>query len=142
VAGLIQQNPGAIGYIELAYAVQNKLPVALVRNPAGKFLPPSLDGATAAAAAIARTLPPTTDFRISIVNVPAPDAYPISSFTWLLIYQDQKDAKKGKELVDLIQWGLHDGQEEGKPLNYAPLPPNMIQLESERLKTVKLSGTV
>ncbi len=138
VAGLIRQNPGAIGYIELAYAEQNKLPVALIQNPAGKFLPPTLAGATAAAAAVAGTLPPTTDFRISIVNAPAPDAYPISSFTWLLVYQDQKDAKKGKELVDFINWGLTQGQQEGKALDYAPLPPNMVQLETERLKTVKL----
>ncbi len=141
VAGLIQQNPGAIGYIELAYAQQNKLPVALVQNPAGQFLPPSLDGATAAAAAVAKTLPPTTDFRISIVNAPAPDAYPISSFTWLLLYQNQNDARKGKALVDLVTWGLHDGQAEGKALDYAPLPPNMVQLETDRLKTVKLPGT-
>ncbi len=138
VAGLIQQNPGGIGYIELAYAEQNKMPVALIQNPSGKFLPPTLDGATAAAAAVAKTLPPTTDFRISIVNAPAPDAYPISSFTWLLIYQNQKDAKKGKELVDFINWGLSQGQQEGKALDYAPLPPNMVQLETERLKTVKL----
>jgi len=140
VAGLIQQNPGAIGYIELAYAVQNKLPVALIQNPSGKFLPPTLDGATAAAAAVAKTLPATTDFRISIVNAPAPDAYPISSFTWLLLYQNQTDAQKGKELVDLITWGLQDGQNEGKPLNYAPLPANMVQMEQDRLKTVKLPG--
>jgi phosphate transport system substrate-binding protein len=141
VAGLIQQNPGAIGYVELAYAVQNKLPVALIQNPSGKFLAPTLDGATAAAAAVAKTLPPTTDFRISIVNAPAPDAYPISSFTWLLIDKNQKDATKGKALVNLITWGLHDGQDAGKPLNYAPLPANMVQMELDRLKTVKLPGT-
>ena len=141
VAGLIQQNPGSIGYIELAYALQNKLPVALVQNPAGKFLPPSLDGATAAAAAVAKTLPASTDFRISIVNAPAPDAYPISSFTWLLIYQNQTDAAKGKKLVDFVNWGLNNGQADGKALDYAPLPPNMVQLETERLKTVKLPGT-
>ncbi len=140
VAGLIQQNPGSIGYIELSYALQNKLPVALIQNPAGQFLPPSLDGATAAAAAVAKNLPPTTDFRISIVNAPGADAYPISSFTWLLVYQTQKDARKGKELVDLINWGLHDGQPLGKPLDYAPLPANMVQLETERLKTIKLPG--
>ncbi len=141
VAGLIQQNPGAIGYIELAYALQNKLPVALVQNPAGRFVAPSLEAATAAAASVAQTLPPTTDFRISIVNAPGADAYPISSFTWLLLYRNQKDAAKGRKLVDLIQWGLGDGQAEGKALNYAPLPPNMVQLERERLKTVKLPAT-
>ncbi len=141
VAGLIQQNPGAIGYIELAYALQNKLPVALVQNPAGRFLPPSLEGATAAAAAVAKTLPPTTDFRISIVNAPAPDAYPISSFTWLLIYQNQRDAVKGKKLLDFITWGLQAGQAEGQALDYAPLPAGIVRLESERLKTVKLPGT-
>jgi phosphate transport system substrate-binding protein len=138
VAALVQQNPGSIGYIELAYALQNHLPVALVKNPAGRFLPPSLEGATAAAAAVASSLPATTDFRISIVNAPAPDAYPISSFTWLLVYQNQTDATKGKELVNLIDWGLHQGQALGKPLDYAPLPPNMVQMETERLKTIKL----
>jgi phosphate transport system substrate-binding protein len=140
VAGQIKQTPGALGYVELAYARQNKLPVAAVRNAAGRFVQPSLQGATAAAAGTARSLPPTTDFRISIVNAPGADAYPISSFTWLLVYQNQPDATKGRKLVDFIGWALHDGQSEVQALDYAPLPANMVQLETERLKTVKLPG--
>ena len=140
VAGQIKQTPGALGYVELAYARQNKLPVAAVRNAAGKFVQPSLQGATAAAAGVAQSLPPTTDFRISIVNAPGADTYPISSFTWLLVYQNQTDATKGRKLVDFIGWALHDGQKEVQALDYAPLPANMVQMEIERLKTVKLPG--
>ncbi len=142
VAGQVKQTPGALGYVELAYAVENKLPVAAVQNAAGKFLQPSLQGATAAAAGVAKALPATTDFRISIVNAPGADAYPISSFTWLLVYQNPKDATRARKLIDFITWALHDGQKEVESLNYAPLPPNMIELETERLKTIKLPGTV
>ena len=140
VAGQIKQTPGALGYVELAYAKQNQLPVAAVKNAAGSFVLPSLQGATAAAAGVAQSLPPTTDFRISIVNAPGAQAYPISSFTWLLVYQNQKDATKGKKLVDFITWALQDGQKEVEALDYAPLPANMVQLEIERLKTIKLPG--
>ena len=142
VAGQVKQTPGAVAYVELAYAKQNQLPVAAVRNAAGKFVQPSLQGATAAAAAVAKSLPATTDFRISIVNAPGADAYPISSFTWLLVYQNQRDATRGRKVLDFINWALHDGQKEVESLDYAPLPPNMVQLESDRLKTVKLPGTV
>lgn len=141
VAGQLKQTPGAIGYVELAYANQNKLPVASIRNAAGKFLAPSLEGATAAAAGVARNLPADTDFRISIVNAPGADAYPISSFTWLLVYQEQTNAAKGKTLIDFITWALHDGQQEVTALDYAPLPSNMVQMETDRLKTIHLPGT-
>lgn len=141
VAGQIKQTPGSIGYVELAYAKQNKLPVAAIRNAAGQFVLPSLEGATAAAAGFAKNLPANTDFRVSIVNAPGATAYPISSFTWLLVYQNQKDAAKGRKLLDFVNWALTDGQKEVQALDYAPLPPNIVQLEQERLKTVKLPAT-
>ncbi|MDP9203466.1 MAG: phosphate ABC transporter substrate-binding protein PstS, partial [Gemmatimonadota bacterium] len=100
VAGQVKQTPGAIGYVELAYAKQNKLPTAAIKNKAGKFILASVPAVTAAAAGAAKTLPPNTDYRISIVDAPGPDSYPISSFTWILVYQHEKDAVKGKKLVD------------------------------------------
>jgi phosphate transport system substrate-binding protein len=140
VSGQVKQTPGAIGYVELAYAVANHLPVVELRNKAGKFLKPSLEGATAAAAGVARSLPSSTDFRISIVNAPGPDAYPISSFTWLILYQQIQDGAKGKELVDFVKWVLTQGQKDAAPLQYAPLPANMVQLELKQLATITYPG--
>ena len=137
VAGQIRQTPGSIGYVELAYANQNKMAVAAIKNSAGTFVLPSLEGATAAAAGIAQALPPDTDFRISILNAPGANAYPVSSFTWLLVYENQSDAAKAKTLIDFIQWALTDGQKTAPTLDYAPLPENMVQLEQQRLATIK-----
>ncbi len=136
VAGQVKQTPGAIGYVELAYAKQNKLPYALIRNQAGRFLAPSIEGATAAAAGVAGGLPATTDFRISIVNAPGATAYPISSFTWILIYKNQHDAARSAKLLDFLRWALHDGQKEVASLDYAPLPPNVVKMLDQRLSTV------
>ncbi len=136
VAGLIKQTPGSIGYVELAYVIENKLPYALLRNAAGKWVAPSMAGATAAAAGVARSLPPSTDFRVSIVNAPGAAAYPISSFTWLLVYEHPKDAAKGKQLADFIRWALHDGQAGAAALDYAPLPANVVKLLDQRLRTM------
>ncbi len=136
VAGQVKQTPGAMGYVELAYAKQNQLPYAVLRNQAGRFVAPSIEGATAAAAGVARSLPTTTDFRISIVNAPGVTAYPISSFTWMLIYQNQRDAAKSAKLLDFLRWSLHDGQKEVASLDYAALPPNVVRMLDQRLAGV------
>jgi len=141
VAGLVKQTPGAIGYVELAYVKQNKLPYAELKNASGQFIAPTIESVTAAAAGAARALPPTTDFRVSIVNAPGREAYPISSFTWLLVYANQSDATKGKKLVDFMRWAFHEGERSAGTLDYAPLPANMIAMLDRRLTTVKL-GTV
>ena len=134
VAGQVKQTPGTIGYVELAYAKQNKLPYARMRNAAGVFLEPTLEGTTAAAASAASKLTADTDFRISIVNAPGKDAYPIASFSWILLYKNQSDAVKGKALVDLINWCVTAGQPESATLDYAPLPANVVKIEQAQLK--------
>jgi phosphate transport system substrate-binding protein len=140
VAGQVKQTPGAVGYIELAYAKQNNLPSAAVRNKAGKFVAASVPAVTAAAAGAAKALPATTDYRISIVDAPGPDSYPISSFTWILVYQHQTDAVKGKKLVDFLNWALTDGEKEAITLDYAPLPTDMATTVKARVATIDISG--
>jgi len=141
VAGQVKQTPGAIGYVELAYAKQNKLPIAAVKNQAGKFVIASVPAVTAAAAGAAKTLPPNTDYRISIVDAPGADSYPISSFTWILVYQHQTDPVKGKKLVDFLNWALTEGEAEAASLDYAPLPAEMASSVRAKLKTVDLNAT-
>jgi len=140
VAGQVKQTPGAIGYVELAYAKQNKLPIAALKNQAGKFIVASVPAVTAAAAGVAKTLPSNTDYRISIVDAPGHDSYPISSFTWILAYQHEKDPVKAKKLVDFLNWALTEGQTEAPPLDYAPLPAEMATSVQARLKTIDLAG--
>jgi phosphate transport system substrate-binding protein len=141
VTGQVKQTPGSTGYVELAYAKQNKLPYAEVRNAAGQFVMPTIESVTAAAAGAAKSLAPTTDYRVSIVNAPGREAYPISSFTWILVYANQTDATKGKKLVDFLRWAFHEGEGAASTLDYAPLPASMISQLDKRLTTVKL-GTV
>ena len=131
VAGQIKQTPGSIGYVELAYAKQNALSVAAVRNSAGEFITPSVDAVTAAAAGAVQNLPANTDYRISIVNAPGQGAYPIASFTWILVYERQKDSVKARKLVDFLNWALTEGKAQAAPLDYAPIPESM----AENLKT-------
>jgi len=120
VTGLIKQTPFSIGYVELIYARSNSLPYAMVQNKAGEFVTPSLESVTAAAAAAAEKMP--DDFRVSITDEAGPDAYPIAGMTWLLVYQTQRDAEKGKKLVGFLEWMLKDGQKVAPDLHYAPLP--------------------
>lgn len=141
VAGQVKQTPGSIGYVELAYAKQNKLPIGAVRNKAGQFIIPSVSSVTAAAAGVAKTLPANTDYRISIVDGPGQDGYPISSFTWVLVYQHQTDAVKGKKLVDFLNWGLSDGQTLAPSLDYAPLPSEMAATVRARIKNIDFAGS-
>jgi phosphate transport system substrate-binding protein len=134
VAGMIRQLSGAVGYVELIYAVQNNIPYGSVRNSAGVFLKASLEGVTAAAAS-APKMP--SDFRVSITNAPGKDAYPISSFTWLLIPAQSKDATKGKILADFLNWMVTDGQGMTSALAYAPLPENVAAKVKDAIKQVK-----
>lgn len=134
VAGLIRQLPGSIGYVELIYAVQNKIPYGSVRNSSGAFVKASLDSVTAAAGS-APKMPP--DFRVSITNAPGKDAYPISSFTWLLIPAQSTDPAKGKILNDFLNWMVTDGQKMTTALAYAPLPDNVVTKVKDTIKQVR-----
>ena len=134
VAGLIRQLPGSIGYVELIYAIQNNIPYGSVKNAAGVFVKASLDSVTAAAASAAKM---PADFRVSITNSPGKDAYPISSFTWLLIPAQSKNAANGKILSDFLNWMVTDGQAMTTALAYAPLPQNVAAKEKEAIKQVK-----
>jgi len=134
VAGLIRQLSGSIGYVELIYAVQNNIPYGSVRNSSGTFVKASLEGVTAAAAS-APKMP--ADFRVSITNAPGKDAYPISSFTWLLIPEQSKDSAKGKILNDFLNWMVTDGQKMTTALSYAPLPDNVVAKVKEAIKKVR-----
>ena len=136
VAAQVQQTEFSVGYVELAYATQNRLPAAHIRNAAGNFVAPSIESITAAAAGVADTLAATSDYRVSIVNAPGPNAYPISSFTWILIYRNPPDAAKGKMLVDFLKWGVTEGQQYAAPLHYAPLPQKIVDGVQARLATV------
>jgi phosphate transport system substrate-binding protein len=137
VAGQVKQTPGAIGYVELAYANQNKMATALLKNAAGEFTAPAIAAVTAAAAGASAKLPATTDYRISIVNADGKGVYPISSFTWIILYQKQADAAKGKKLTDFLRWALSEGQAMEAPLDYAPLPDAMRTALMAKLDTVK-----
>jgi phosphate transport system substrate-binding protein len=134
VSGLIRQMSGSIGYVELIYAVQNNIPYGSVRNSAGNFVKASLESVSAAAAS-APKMP--QDFRVSITNAPGKDAYPIASFTWLLIPVPSKDAAKGKILNDFLNWMVTDGQKMTAALSYAPLPDNVVAKEKEAIKQVR-----
>jgi phosphate transport system substrate-binding protein len=132
VSGQIKQVPGAIGYIELAYAKQNHLPFADIKNSAGEYVTPSIKSIVAALA----TAQIPDDFRFSMVNPPGKKAYPISGTTWLLVYQQQKDSAKGRKLVEFLKWAYTDGQKMAASLNYAPLP------DSVRDRAVKRIGEI
>jgi phosphate transport system substrate-binding protein len=134
VAGMIRQMPGSIGYIELIYAVQNKIPYGVVKNAAGNFVKASLESVTAAAAS-APKMP--ADFRVSITNAPGKEAYPISSFTWLLIPAQSKEAAKGKILADFLTWMVDDGQKMTADLTYAPLPDSVAAKVKDAIKQVR-----
>ncbi|HEY7292104.1 MAG TPA: phosphate ABC transporter substrate-binding protein PstS [Vicinamibacterales bacterium] len=135
VSGLVRQTPGAIGYVELIYALQNKIAFGDVQNAAGEFVKASTDSVTKAAATA--TMP--DDFRVSITNAPGAGVYPISSFTWMLLYQNPTDKPRAKAMVDFMKWALTDGQKFAPDLGYAPLPPEIVALEMEALATIKAS---
>ena len=133
VAGQIRQLQGSIGYVELIYAVENKITYGSVKNAAGNFVKASLDGVTEAAASSPKM---PADFRVSITNAPGKTAYPISSFTWLLVPEQAKDPKKGKIIADFLEWMLNDGQKMTSQLSYAPLPPNVVEKVKAAIKQI------
>jgi phosphate transport system substrate-binding protein len=142
VAGQVKQTPGAIGYVELAYAKQNRLPVVAIQNAAGNYMIPSVETATAAAAGISDQLDATSDYRVSIVNAPGANAYPISSFTWLLVYRNQPDAEKARKLADFLRWAMTKGGGSAAQLDYAPLPDVMTSRLTARIDSIApASGT-
>jgi len=137
VAGLIKQSEGAIGYVELAYAVQNNLPYALLQNKSGNFVQASFDAVSAAAASFADNMP--SDFRLMITDARGKDAYPISGFTWLLIYKDMKDKTKAQEITKFLKWAMTDGQSFAKDLYYAPLPEAVAKLCLQKIDTITIN---
>ncbi|MGE5190448.1 MAG: phosphate ABC transporter substrate-binding protein PstS [Gemmatimonadota bacterium] len=138
VAGLVKQTPGGIGYVELAYAKQNRMTVAAIRNRAGAYVMPAIASTSAAAAGAAKTMP--ADFRVSLVDAPGKDSYPICGFTWLLVYKDQRDRAKGKALVSFLKWAIRDGQKLGPALDYAPLPGAVVEKVDRTLRRIDYGG--
>ena len=136
VAGLVKQTPGSIGYVELIYAKQNKIGYGSVQNMEGEFVTASLESVTAAAQVAAKNMP--KDFRVSITNAPGKGVYPISSFTWLLFYESSSNKKLARVMVDFMKWALTDGQKFAPELGYAPLPSEVVALEMEALKRIKI----
>jgi len=137
VAALVTQTPGAIGYVELIFALQTKTAYGSVQNMAGEFTKASVASVTAAAAAAVKAMP--ADFRVSITNAPGNGVYPISSFTWLLLYENPKDKAQAKAMVDFVKWALTDGQKFAPDLGYAPLPAEVVKLEMDALAKIKTS---
>lgn len=125
VAGMVRQTPGSLGYVELIYALQNRIPVAAVQNSAGRYITPSVESVTAAAADA--DIP--DDFRVSITNPPGEDAYPIASFTWLLLYDEPRNLAQGRVMARFLRWALTDGQAHARELGYAPLPRSVVDRE-------------
>jgi phosphate transport system substrate-binding protein len=138
VMGQIKQQPNTIGYTELTYALTSKLPVAKIKNSAGKYVEPTLDAITAAAAESVSKMP--ADLRASIVNAAGETTYPISSYTYILAYKDQKDATKGKALADFLWWAIHDGEKFATDLKYAPLPDEVVKRAEEKINSITSGG--
>jgi phosphate transport system substrate-binding protein len=135
VAGLLKQTQNSVGYVELIYAEQNKMPYASIRNSAGNFVKPSLDTVTEAAAAAAKDIP--ADFRVSITNAAGMNAYPISTFTWLLIPSQMPDAAKAQAMKGFLEWMLTYGQKDTATLTYAPLPKEVVAKVLNQIAMVK-----
>ena len=135
VAGTVKQTPNSIGYVELIYAIQNHMPYGSVRNKAGDFVKANLAAVSAAAAGAAKNMP--ADFRVSITDAPGKDAYPISSFTWMLIPSQIPDANKAKAIKAFLQWMVADGQKMTSELAYAPLPKEVVSKEMKQIATIR-----
>jgi phosphate transport system substrate-binding protein len=136
VAGLVKQTPGSLGYVELIYALQNKIAFGSVRNMEGEFVKASVEAVTAAATAAATQMP--ADFRVSITNAPGKKVYPISSFTWLLLYENPRDKSRSKIMVEFARWAFTEGQRYAPDLGYAPLPESVVKLEMAALGKVRV----
>jgi phosphate transport system substrate-binding protein len=136
VTGLVKTTPGSIGYVELAYAKQNRLTMAALRNADGQFVLPSIESTSEAAAGV----PLPADFRVSITDAKGKGAYPISAFTYLLVYQDQADAQRGRALVNFLWWAIHEGQKLAPALDYSPLPKPVVQRVEQAVKRITVQG--
>ena len=136
VAGLVKQTEGSIGYVELAYAEKNALPYAALKNKAGNFVMPTFDAVSAAAAGFIKDMP--EDLRVEITNADGKDSYPISGFTWLLVYQNMKDKSKAKAIVDFLKWAVTDGEKYAKDLYYAPLPKEVVKLDQKKISQISV----
>jgi phosphate transport system substrate-binding protein len=134
VASLVKKTKFALGYVELAHAMQNNLCYASLKNREGVFVDPAIKSITAAVGAVTQM---PADYRTSLVNQPGRESYPVVGFTWLLVYEQQKDKIKGKKLVDFITWSLHNGQKLAAPLGYAPLPENVTRMVEKTIKEIK-----
>ena len=135
----VKQTEGAVGYVELIYAIANNLPHGLVKNAAGSVVDPSLASVTAAASSAHFT--PNTDFRVSITNAPGAQSYPISSFTWLLVHPDMKDEAKARSMKNFLEWMITpEAQKMAADLQYAPLPQEVVELVRQRITTLKANG--
>jgi phosphate transport system substrate-binding protein len=137
VTAQVKQTPGSIGYVELVYALQNKVPFGSLQNANGEFVKASIPSVTAAAAAAVKQMP--ADFRVSITNAPGAGVYPMASFTWMLLYENPKDKAQSKAMVEFMKWALTDGQKLATALGYAPLPAEVVKLELAALNTIKVS---
>jgi phosphate transport system substrate-binding protein len=140
VSSTVSQTPGAIGYVELAYATINKIQFATLRNSSGNWITPSLEAVTAAAAGAMKDMGPNTDFRVSITNSSGPQAYPISTFTWLLVHKSYSDTAKARALVHFIWWAESEGQAKAPQLGYAPLPKDLHPWIEARLRSITAAG--
>ena len=138
VAGVVKQTPGAIGYVELAYANQNKMKVASLRNKAGYFVTPTLEATSSAAAGMAKSMP--DDFRVSLVDAPGKESWPISGLTWILVYKNQTDEARGKAIVQFLKWAIRDGQKMEAALDYAALPTPVVEKVDKALKQISFKG--
>jgi phosphate transport system substrate-binding protein len=138
VTGQVKSTPNSLGYVELIYAEQNKLPYASIKNSAGEFVKPSLESVTAAAASAAGQMP--DDLRISITNAPGKDAYPVSSYTYFLVYKNQDNEAKGKALVNFLWWAIHDGEKMTRDLLYAPLPQEVTSKAEQKIRSITFQG--
>lgn len=138
VMGQVKSAPNTIGYVEIAFAKENKLPIALIKNKAGNYVEPTIANITSAAAGSAQEMP--EDLREQITNADGDNSYPISSYTYILAYKDQKDPVKGKALVDFLWWSLHDGSKYAEDLHYAPLPPEVLKKVEAKLDTITADG--
>ncbi len=138
VAGQVKQIDGSIGYVELAYAVKNNLFYASLKNKSGNFIVPSIESVTAAAMNEAKKMP--ADLRVSITDAAGKESYPISGFTWLLVYRDQKSEEKAKAMVNFLKWAVTDGEKFAAPLYYSPLPKEVVKLNEKLISSIRFNG--
>ncbi|HUF04659.1 MAG TPA: phosphate ABC transporter substrate-binding protein PstS [Aridibacter sp.] len=138
VMGQVQKTPNTVGYVEVAYAKENNLPIALIENKSGNFVEPSIENISSAAGGAAAEMP--DDLRISVTNADGANAYPITSFTYVLLYKEQQNETKGKALVDFLWWAVHDGSQFARDLHYAPLPAEVVTKVEEKLRSITSNG--